>query len=99
MLLSPPFRAHSEPVYGEDELAQIEKLNRKLFRAWSDKAREVERQSALRCYLRTMSLLHRRLRMPALSKVPEGFFRLVGLTALFGSPVVLEARRKMAAPR
>lgn len=42
-------------------------------------------------------VLHRHLKMPALSKIPEGLFRLSGLTALFGSPVVLEARREAAA--
>jgi SAM-dependent methyltransferase len=37
-------------------------------------------------------VLHRRLRMPAVSKAAEGLCRMAGLTALFGSPVVLEAR-------
>jgi SAM-dependent methyltransferase len=39
-------------------------------------------------------VVHRKLGMPALSKLPEGLFRLTGLTGLFGSPVVLEARRR-----
>ncbi|MBT8063528.1 MAG: hypothetical protein KJN94_00805 [Gammaproteobacteria bacterium] len=53
----------SRSAYDGDELAQIETLNRKLFDAWFETGSDQERRSALRCYLRTMSLLHRRLRM------------------------------------
>lgn len=38
-------------------------------------------------------VLHRMLKRPGLSRALETLPRLIGLTALFGSPVVLEARR------
>lgn len=38
-------------------------------------------------------VIHRRLKVPALSKAVEGLCRGIGLTALWGSPIVLEARR------
>lgn len=38
-------------------------------------------------------MLHRALRRPRLSSAAEGFFRLTGLTALLGSPVILKVER------
>lgn len=39
-------------------------------------------------------VLHRKLNRPALSSCLEGLFRMTGLTALFGSPVLLEMKRQ-----
>ncbi|OGV65270.1 MAG: hypothetical protein A2283_05640 [Lentisphaerae bacterium RIFOXYA12_FULL_48_11] len=39
-------------------------------------------------------VLHRKLNSPALSSCLEGLFRMTGLTALFGSPVLLEMKRQ-----
>lgn len=38
-------------------------------------------------------VIHRMLKFPLLSTVKEGFCRILGLTALFGSPVILQMRR------
>lgn len=39
-------------------------------------------------------VLHRALKQPALSAAAERFFRLTGLTGLFGSPVILKVVRR-----
>ena len=38
-------------------------------------------------------VLHRALKVPALSAMVEGFFRVLGLTGRFGSPVILKLQR------
>lgn len=39
-------------------------------------------------------MLHRKLKMPLVSRGVEAVFRLAGLTALFGSPVILKVERR-----
>lgn len=39
-------------------------------------------------------MLHRKLKQARLSAAAEGFFRLTGLTGLFGSPVILKVERR-----
>lgn len=50
-------------VFEPHELEQIDILNGKLISAWLPEGSDEDQKSALRCYLRTMSLLHRRYRM------------------------------------
>lgn len=39
-------------------------------------------------------VIHRKLQSPSTSRVLEGFFRMVGLTKLFGSPIIMRSDRQ-----
>lgn len=51
------------------------------------------RSDCIRQYLLPM-VLHRMLDAPRISSAAEGFFRSIGLTGLFGSPVILKTERR-----
>ena len=51
-----------------------------------------QRSNCIKQYLLPM-VLHRMLNAPRVSSAAEGFFRRIGLTGLFGSPVILKVCR------